>query len=83
MSTFVTSDRIGVQQAFPTIFDLRAAHTSLLKRHREGDRAPEMRDDIVKFVDTAKQAGPVEVALAGDPVERAESGSVILSGDRG
>ncbi|SED54807.1 putative drug exporter of the RND superfamily [Amycolatopsis tolypomycina] len=32
-------------------------------------------DDIVKFADTAKQAGPVEVALAGDPIERiSESG---------
>lgn len=31
-------------------------------------------DDIVKFVDTAKQAGPVEVALAGDPVERVSDG---------
>ncbi|WP_410587792.1 MMPL family transporter [Amycolatopsis sp. lyj-23] len=27
-------------------------------------------DDIVKFADTAKRAGPVEVALAGDPIER-------------
>ncbi len=32
-------------------------------------------DDIVKFADTAKRAGPVEVALAGDPIERiSESG---------
>jgi RND superfamily putative drug exporter len=32
-------------------------------------------DDIVKFADTAKQAGPVEVALAGDPIARiSESG---------
>ncbi|WIY06021.1 MMPL family transporter [Amycolatopsis mongoliensis] len=31
-------------------------------------------DDIVKFVDTAKQAGPLEVALAGDPVKRVSDG---------
>ncbi|MET8997912.1 MMPL family transporter [Amycolatopsis sp. NPDC004169] len=31
-------------------------------------------DDIVKFADTAKRAGPVEVALAGDPVERISGG---------
>jgi RND superfamily putative drug exporter len=32
-------------------------------------------DDIVKFADTAKRAGPVQVALAGDPIERiSESG---------
>jgi RND superfamily putative drug exporter len=31
-------------------------------------------DDIVKFADTAKQAGPVEVALAGDPIERISEG---------
>ncbi len=31
-------------------------------------------DDIVKFADTAKQAGPVEVALAGDPIERISGG---------
>jgi len=32
-------------------------------------------DDIVKFADTAKRTGPVEVALAGDPIARiSESG---------
>ncbi|MEV6877011.1 MMPL family transporter [Amycolatopsis sp. NPDC051128] len=32
-------------------------------------------DDIVMFADTAKRAGPVQVALAGDPIERiSESG---------
>ncbi|QKV78430.1 MMPL family transporter [Amycolatopsis sp. Hca4] len=31
-------------------------------------------DDIVKFADTAKRAGPVEFALAGDPVERISGG---------
>ena len=31
-------------------------------------------DDIVKFVDTAKQPGPVQVALAGDPVKRVSEG---------
>ncbi|MEA5358356.1 MMPL family transporter [Amycolatopsis sp., V23-08] len=31
-------------------------------------------DDIVKFADAAKQAGPVEVALAGDPIERISEG---------
>ncbi|MGV9364908.1 MMPL family transporter [Amycolatopsis sp. NPDC003731] len=31
-------------------------------------------DDIVKFADTAKRAGPVEVALAGDPIERISGG---------
>ncbi|MDS0137270.1 MULTISPECIES: MMPL family transporter [unclassified Amycolatopsis] len=31
-------------------------------------------DDIVKFADTTKRAGPVEVALAGDPIERISGG---------
>ncbi|MDX3187404.1 MMPL family transporter [Streptomyces sp. MN03-5084-2B] len=31
-------------------------------------------DDIVKFADTAKRAGPVEVALAGDPIKRISEG---------
>ncbi|MFI5587868.1 MMPL family transporter [Amycolatopsis sp. NPDC051758] len=31
-------------------------------------------DDIVKFVDTAKQPGPLQVALAGDPVKRVSEG---------
>ncbi|MEU5260180.1 MMPL family transporter [Amycolatopsis sp. NPDC021455] len=31
-------------------------------------------DDIVEFADTAKQAGPVKVALAGDPVKRISEG---------
>src|SRR5437763_11664017 len=31
-------------------------------------------DAIVKFADTAKQAGPVEVALAGEPIKRISEG---------
>jgi S1-C subfamily serine protease len=57
MSTFVTSDRIAVQQAFLNLYDLRAAHSSLLKRHREGRAPVEMREDIVKFVIQARATG--------------------------
>jgi RND superfamily putative drug exporter len=31
-------------------------------------------DDIVKFADAARRAGPIDVALAGDPIERISEG---------
>jgi hypothetical protein len=52
----VTPDR-AVAEAYPTIFDLRATHTSLLTQYRKGGAIEEMAGDVSLFVERARRTG--------------------------
>lgn len=47
----------AVVESYATIIDLRAAHSVLLKRLRDGNSAASMRDDVESFILSARATG--------------------------